>query len=145
MITENDILVRLQAGEDAQKIADELSAALNAANKTYLAEKEEKARKEAEAKKKEAEVEAKKKELAELIANSVMKYIALVDPKLVEDEDEDLNAAEVQKLLDSIIPLMSSLKNIQGLMPASVVPFEKMPATKTDDEILKDFLMKNIG
>lgn len=142
MITENDILVRLQAGEDAQKIADELSAALNAANKTYLAEKEEKAKKEAEAK---AEVEAKKKELAELIANSVMKYIALVDPKLVEDEDEDLNAAEVQKLLDSIIPLMSSLKNIQGLMPASVVPFEKMPATKTDDEILKDFLMKNIG
>jgi len=142
MITEKDILVRLQAGEDAQKIADELTAALNAANKTYIAEKEEKAKKEAAAK---AEVEAKKKELAELIANSVMKYIALVDPKLVEDEDEDLNAAEVQKLLDSIIPLMSSLKNIQGLMPASVVPFEKTSATKTDDEILKDFLMKNIG
>lgn len=140
MITEKDILVRLQAGEDAQKIADELTAALNAANKTYIAEQEEKAKKEAAAK---AEVEAKKKELAELIANSVMKYIALVDPKLVEDEDEDLNAAEVQKLLDSIIPLMSSLKNIQGL--TSVVPFEKMPATKTDDEILKEFLMKNIG
>lgn len=138
MITEKDILVRLQAGEDAQKIADELTAALNAANKAYIAEQEEKA-------KKEAEVEAKKKELAELIANSVMKYIALVDPKLVEDEDEDLNAAEVQKLLDSIIPLMSSLKNIQGLMPASVVPFEKTSAVKTDDEILKDFLMKNIG
>ena len=142
MITEKDILVRLQAGEDAQKIADELTAALNAANKTYITEQEEKAKKEAAAK---AEVEAKKKELAELIANSVMKYIALVDPKLVENEDEDLNAAEVQKLLDSIIPLMSSLKNIQGLMPASVVPFEKMPATKTDDEILKEFLMKNIG
>ena len=40
MFNEKDILARLQNGEDAQKIADEMAAILNAANKTYTDQKE---------------------------------------------------------------------------------------------------------
>lgn len=56
MLNEKDILIRLQNGEDAQNIANELANALNAANKTYIAQKEEEAKKKAE--------EAKKNDLA---------------------------------------------------------------------------------
>ena len=56
MINEKDILARLQAGEDAQKIADELANVLNAANATYI-----------------AEVEAKKKAEVATYVNSLKK------------------------------------------------------------------------
>lgn len=158
MINEKDILTRLQAGEDAQKIADELAAVLNAANATYIAEqkaKEEAARK-AEAEK--AAKEEERNELAKIIADAVMDYIELVAPELVQDEEEELSGEEVRKLLDSMIPLMQSMKNLQAIMPAGTNPFgtpiltppvAKMgngtPIVKmSDDEIIKNFLNKNV-
>lgn len=158
MINEKDILTRLQAGEDAQKIADELAAVLNAANATYIAEqkaKEEAARK-AEAEK--AAKEEERNELAQIIADAVMDYIELVAPELVQDEEEELSGEEVRKLLDSMIPLMQSMKNLQAIMPAGANPFgtpiltppvAKMgngtPIVKmSDDEIIKNFLNKNV-
>ena len=39
MFDEKTILARLQNGEDAQKIADEMAAMINAANKTYTDQK----------------------------------------------------------------------------------------------------------
>lgn len=158
MINEKDILTRLQAGEDAQKIADELAAVLNAANATYIAEqkaKEEAARK-AEAEK--AAKEEERDELAQIIADAVMDYLELVAPELVEDDEEELSGAEVRKLLDSMIPVMQSLKNLQAILPADTHPFgtpiltppvAKMgngtPIAKlSDDEIIKNFLNKNV-
>lgn len=158
MINEKDILTRLQAGEDAQKIADELAAVLNAANATYIAEqkaKEEAARK-AEAEK--AAKEEERDELAQIIADAVMDYLELVAPELVEDDEEELSGAEVRKLLDSMIPVMQSLKNLQAILPADTNPFgtpiltppvAKMgngtPIAKlSDDEIIKNFLNKNV-
>jgi len=158
MINEKDILTRLQAGEDAQKIADELAAVLNAANATYIAEqkaKEEAARK-AEAEK--AAKEEERNELAQIIADAVMDYIELVAPELVQDEEEELSGEEVRKLLDSMIPLMQSMKNLQAIMPAGTNPFGTPiltpPVAKmgngtsivkmSDDEIIKNFLNKNV-
>lgn len=156
MINEKDILTRLQAGEDAQKIADELAAVLNAANATYIAEqkaKEEAARK-AEAEK--AAKEEERDELAQIIADAVMDYLELVAPELVEDDEEELSGAEVRKLLDSMIPVMQSLKNLQAILPAgekpAFNPFIAPVPTETklnkkelsDDEIIKNFLSKNI-
>lgn len=158
MINEKDILTRLQAGEDAQKIADELAAVLNAANATYIAEqkaKEEAARK-AEAEK--AAKEEERNELAQIIADAVMDYIELVAPELVKDDEEELSSEEVRKLLDSMIPLLQSLKNLQTVMPVGANPFgtpiltppvAKMgngtPIVKmSDDEIIKNFLNKNV-
>ena len=88
MINEKDILTRLQAGEDAQAIADELAAALNAANATYLAEVEAKKKAEAEAAKKAAEataIEEEKNELAQIIADAVMDYIDVAAPGLMDE------------------------------------------------------------
>lgn len=148
MVNEKDILARLQAGESVQKIADEFINAINSANDKFRAEEEEKAKKLAEEKKKAEEKEAKKAELAATIATSVMEYLALADPELVESEDEDLTAEEVQKLLDTVIPFMSSMKNIQTLFPAS--PSGKPVITIHDthandaDEIIKNFLTANM-
>ena len=148
MVNEKDILARLQAGESVQKIADEFINAINSANDKFRAEEEEKAKKLAEEKKKAEEKEAKKAELAATIATSVMEYLALADPELVESEDEELTAGEVQKLLDTVIPFMSSMKNIQTLFPAS--PSGKPVITIHDthandaDEIIKNFLTANM-
>ena len=148
MVNEKDILARLQAGESVQKIADEFINAINSANDKFRAEEEEKAKKLAEEKKKAEEKEAKKAELAATIATSVMEYLALADPELVESEDEDLTAEEVQKLLDTVIPFMSSMKNIQTLFPASsngkpVITIHDTHANDAD-EIIKNFLTANM-
>lgn len=159
MINEKDILARLQAGEDAQKIADELANVLNAANATYLAEVEAKKKAEAEAAKKAAEaqaVEEEKNELAQIIADAVMDYIDVAAPGLMDDEDEELEASEVRKLLDSMIPMMVSLKNLAEItggnpfgtpslvapttINSKIIPNNKM----SDDEIIKNFLSKNV-
>ena len=148
MVNEKDILARLQAGESVQSIADELINAINSANEKFRAEEEEKAKKLAEEKKKAEEKAVKKTELATTIATSVMEYLALVDPKLVEDEDEELSAEEVQKLLDAVIPFMSSMKNIQTLFPASPSgkPVITLRSNDVDnaDEIIKNFLTANM-
>ena len=147
MVNEKDILARIQAGESVQAIADELIDAINAANAKFRAEEEEKAKKLAEEKKKAEEKAAKKAELAATIATSVMEYLALADPELVESEDEELTAEEVQKLLDTVIPFMSSMKNIQTLFPASpsgkpVITIHNN--TNDADEIIKNFLSANM-
>lgn len=159
MINEKDILARLQAGEDAQKIADELANVLNAANATYIAEVEAKKKAEAEAAKKAAEataIEEEKNELAQIIADAVMDYIDVAAPGLMDDDDE-LTGEEVRKLLDSMVPMMVSLKNIAGLTgganpfgtPILTPSVAKMgngtPIVKlSDDEIIKNFLNKNV-
>lgn len=156
MINEKDILARLQAGEDAQKIADELANVLNAANATYIAEVEAKKKAEAEAAKKAAEataIEEEKNELAQIIADAVMDYIDVAAPGLMDDDDE-LTGEEVRKLLDSMVPMMVSLKNIAGLTggvnpfgtPNLTAPVAKMGngAKMSDDEIIKNFIAKNI-
>ena len=161
MINEKDILARLQAGEDAQKIADEMANMLNAANATYLAEVEARKKAEAEAAKKAAEasaLEEEKNELAQIIADAVMDYIDVCAPDLIDDDEDPLDGAEVRKLLDGMIPLMVSLKGLQAVMPAGANPFgtpiltppvAKMgngtPIVKmSDDEIIKNFLSKNV-
>lgn len=158
MINEKDILARLQAGEDAQKIADEMANMLNAANATYLAEQEAKKKAEAEAAKKAAEasaLEEEKNELAQIIADAVMDYIDVCAPDLIDDDEDPLDGAEVRKLLDGMIPLMVSLKGLQNAginpfgTPILTPPVAKMgngtPIVKmSDDEIIKNFLSKNV-
>lgn len=160
MINEKDILARLQAGEDAQKIADEMANMLNAANATYMAEVEAKKKAEAEAAKKAAEasaLEEEKNELAQIIADAVMDYIDVCAPDLIDDDEDPLDGAEVRKLLDGMIPLMVSLKGLQAAMPGAnpfgtpilTPPVAKMgngtPIVKmSDDEIIKNFLNKNV-
>ena len=152
MITEKEILVRLQNGEDAEKIANELIDLLNAANATHQAEVEAKKKAEEEKKKKEAD-EKKKDELAKTIADAVMAYIKLAAPTLVEEDEEELSGAEVRKMLDPVIPTLASIKALASSVTHAEVPastIEKAKSTpartnKSDDEILQDFLKGLFG
>ncbi len=164
MINEKDILARLQAGEEAQAIADELANMLNAANATYIAEQEAKRKAAEEAAKKAAEataIEEEKNELAQIIADAVMDYLDVAAPGILDEEEDELTGAEVRKLLDSMVPMMVSLKNLAGLTsanpfgtPSLVAPMTMRTAdTKitpnsnvkmSDDEIIKNFLNKNV-
>lgn len=153
MINEKDILTRLQNGENAQDIANELANMLNTANATYLQEVEAKRKAEEEAKAlvaKNAATEEEKNDLAQIIADAIMDYIDLCEPDLLDDET--LEAKEVRDLLDALIPMMVSLKKIAALSPDGGVKLApgaltmapKPMATKSDDETIADFL-RNIG
>jgi hypothetical protein len=155
MFTEKDILARLQAGEDAQKIADELANILNAANATYVAEQEAKRKAAEEAAKKAAEataIEEEKNELAQIIADAIMDYLDIAAPGILDEADDDLTGEEIRKLLDSMVPMLVSVKNLAsiGVTPFGVTPpTAKMgngtPIVKlSDDEIIKNFLNKNV-
>lgn len=155
MINEKDILARLQAGEDAQKIADELANVLNAANATYVAEQEAKRKAAEEAAKKAAEaiaIEEEKNELAQIIADAIMDYLDIAAPGILDEDEDDLTGEEIRKLLDSMVPMLVSVKNLASI---GVTPFgvpsltAKMgngtPIVKlSDDEIIKNFLNKNV-
>ena len=150
MFTEKDILARLQAGEDAQKIADEMADILNAANKTYIDQKEaEQKRLEAERKAKEAaakQTKARQKKeadaLMEAIGKWVIKYYAtgpeeekkykavlagLDGEVLITIADEAVNAAKLYGKMESIF---------------DVKPVGKKK--KTTDDVFADFF-KEMG
>lgn len=162
MINEKDILARLRNGESATDIADELVAALNAANTTYVAEVEAAKKAAEEAAKKAAlaeEREQEKDDLADEIAETIMDYIKLCAPTLVEDIAEELTGAEVRKLLDSTIPVMVSLKGFADMFtepvsaPVEVEANEPKVTIKVgpsivmdnDDQIIRDFLKEILG
>ena len=153
MINEKDILARLQAGEDAQKIADELANILNAANATYVAEQEAKRKAAEEAAKKAAEataIEEEKNELAQIIADAIMDYLDIAAPGILNEDEDDLTGEEIRKLLDSMVPMLVSVKNLASLgVTPFTPPVAKMgngtPIVKlSDDEIIKNFLNKNV-
>ena len=150
MFTEKDILARLQAGEDAQKIADEMADILNAANKTYTDQKEaEQKRLEAERKAKEAaakQTKARQKKeadaLMEAIGKWVVKYYATTPEEekkyksvlagldgevLITIADEAINAAKLYGKMESIF---------------DVKPVGKKK--KTTDDVFADFF-KEMG
>ena len=108
MYTESDILARLQAGEDAQKIADEMAAVLNAANKTYTDQKI-------------AEAEAAKKnekKLADMqdVLDTLKYYYVTHVAKTEEEVDEynkafnDLDPADICKMLEAVEELAGTMK-----------------------------------
>ena len=77
-------------------------------------------------------------------------------PRTYGDDEDPLDGAEVRKLLDGMIPMMQSLKALQGAMPAGINPFLGAPVSSitpaptasnkkmSDDEIIKNFLSKNV-
>jgi hypothetical protein len=135
MFTEKDILARLQKGEDAQKIADEMVAILNAANKTYTDQKEaEKAKAEA-AKKAAAEKAQKvKKGEADKIAGLINQWIE----KHYGVKGNVVTGEMLIEIMDSTTKAMKAFENIESLF--DVKPVGK----KSTDAVIADFL-KEMG
>ena len=157
MINSKDILTRLQNGEKAEDIANELVSALNVANDAYL--------KEQEAKKAESEAKAKR-EVQKII--DMQDILDLLHDFCIEyycDDSEDINAVEaafadltaekviamVEEAGAAVLDMEKKLKDVEKLFgsisaaPIKTIKVDKdfVPGKNTD-VIINNFL-KSIG
>ena len=135
MFDEKTILARLQNGEDAQTIANEMAAMINAANKTYTDQKAAE-----EAAKKQNEVQ-KKEELQEII-DLFMEWLETFYGVKV---DEEVPADSVIELIDSLKEYIDAFKGLEAMLgakkpAAKVIKSNTKPASA--DETINAFLNK---
>lgn len=140
MFDEKIILARLQNGEDAQTIADEIAAAINKANQMY---KDQKAAEEAAKKQSEIQKKAEMDDILEQLGDWMHTYYG------IEDAVDDVSADQVIELIESLMSYIDAIKdfeNIFGLkMPAKpigtkVIKSNTKPANA--DETINAFLNK---
>ena len=145
MFTEKDILARLQNGEDAQTIANEMADILNAANKTYEDQKEaekkrlaaEKAAKEAAAK----QMEARKKREADTLVEGIGKWVIKYYAKPGEEKEYRKVLAELDgtALIAVADDVVNAMKMVNGM--ESIFDF-KPKGKKNSDDVIAEFLTK---
>ena len=150
MFTEKDILARLQAGEDAQKIADEMANILNAANKTYTDQKEaEQKRLEAERKAKEAaakQTKARQKKEADALMEAIGKWVIKYYTTSPEEEKKykavlaGLDGAVLITIADEAINAAKLYSKMESIFDVKPVGKKK----KTTDDVFADFF-KEMG
>lgn len=147
MFKAEDILVRLQNGEDAGAIANEMVNALNAANEQF--------QKEEEAKKKETEARNKQK-ITDLQAILDLMHDFCIDYYCDNNDDinsvnavfADLKAEEVIKQIEGIgvqvAQLENAMKDFGSMFDASPIKIKSMTVDKDADRAIHSFL-KSIG
>lgn len=137
MFDEKTILARLQNGEDAQTIADEMAAMINAANKTYA---DQKAAEEA-AKKTEIQKYEDLQEIIDMFVDWFGTYYEID----VEDLKSELKADEVIELVDSLKGYIEAIKGLESMFDSKktvnkVIKSNTKP--KSADDRINDFLNK---
>ena len=153
MVNSKDILTRLQNGEKAEDIANELINALNDANDTY--------NKEVEAKKAESETKAKKvadmQDILDLLHDFCIEYYcdSNEDINEVEEAFDDFTAEKVIEMVEeagaAVLELNEQLKDIEKMFGA--FPFSKptvelkvgKDATPADADAVIGKFLKSIG
>lgn len=141
MFDEKTILARLQNGEDAQKIADEMAAMINSTIKAYNDQKaaEEAAKAQTEVQKKE-----ELQEILDLFADWFNAYYGI-------DAKGELNADQVLELIDSVQEYIQAMNDLGAILGNRVAKKPAVPvADKTNkpdikpnaDETLNAFLNK---
>ena len=154
MFKVEDILARLQNGEDANDIADEMIKALNTANEQFQKEEEEKA-KAAEAQAKSAKKLADLQEIIDLIHDYCIQYYCdnMEDINTIEAVFADLDAAAVDNMIEEAgvyaVKMAEAQKCIEnmlnvefGVPTVQKLPKKGAPALKsrTADAVIGDFL-----
>ena len=148
MFDEKIILTRLQNGEDAQAIANEMAEMINAANKMYSDQKakeaEEKAKAEAAEKAAAAKAIQKKEDLQEILDLFADWFHNYYD---IEVKDE-LDAEQVLELIDSVKGYMEAIKDFESAFGLKLdnhrKPAKKIVKAKSADETINQFL-KQMG
>ena len=153
MVNSKDILTRLQNGEKAEDIANELINALNDANDAY--------NKEVEAKKAESETKAKKvadmQDILDLLHDFCIEYYcdSNEDINEVEEAFDDFTAEKVIEIVEeagsAVLELNEQLKDIEKMFGA--FPFSKptvelkvgKDATPADADAVIGKFLKSIG
>ena len=153
MVNSKDILTRLQNGEKAEDIANELINALNDANDAY--------NKEVEAKKAESETKAKKvadmQDILDLLHDFCIEYYcdSNEDINEVETAFDEFTAEKVIEIVEeagaAVLELNEQLKDIEKMFGA--FPFSKptvelkvgKDATPADADAVIGKFLKSIG
>ena len=153
MVNSKDILTRLQNGEKAEDIANELINALNDANDTY--------NKEVEAKKAESETKAKKvadmQDILDLLHDFCIEYYcdSNEDINAVEEAFDEFTAEKVIEIVEeagaAVLELNEQLKDIEKMF--GTFPFSKptvelkvgKDATPADADAVIGKFLKSIG
>ena len=102
--TKSDILARLQNGETADAIADEMATALNEAQKAYSEEKAETTR-----------VYNAKREAALGIIDALCDYMVAAGEEELLDELQEIDEDKIIEMLDGSIKLAKSLEALKNL------------------------------
>ena len=134
MFDEKTILARLQNGEDVQKIADEMTAVLNQANKAYA---DQKAAEEAAKKRNEVQKKEDLQEILNLFTEWFKTYYGI-------DAKSELEADAVLELIDSIKDYVEALKDLEAIFGVKNDPkiIKSNTKPKNADEQIRDFLNK---
>ena len=125
----NDIVARIQKGENPEDIVKEFTDNINKAQAEVRAANEAKAKEDAKSKKKD--------EIAVAIAHALNEYIAISGV-----EAEKLRGAEVRELLDEVLPFVDALKNVK-IHVANAAPKGQAKLQSADD-VFEDFF-KSLG
>lgn len=120
----DEILSRIQKGENAEDIVKEFTDNINKAQAEVRAKEE--------AKKAENAKSKKKDEIAVAIAHAMNEYIAISGI-----DAEKLRGAEVRELLDQILPVIDSFKNIKVHVSKNAPKVQAK--LKSVDDIFSDF------
>ena len=134
MFDEKTILARLQNGEDMQKIADEMAAMINAANKTY---NDQKAAEEAAKKRNEIQKKEDLQEILDLLADWFKTYYDI-------ETKSELEVDAVLELIDSLKEYVEALKGLETVFNMKNAPkiIKSNTKLKSADEQISDFLSK---
>jgi hypothetical protein len=142
MFDEKVILARLQNGEDAQSIANEMAAMINKANKMYTDElaKAEEAKRAEEEKKKALEFQktADLQDILDQFAAWFQEYYGI-------DAGDELKADSIMEIIDGVQECMDAFKGLEmviGKKPA--VKVTKSNAKLSADDAINQFL-KQMG
>lgn len=138
MFTEKDILARLQNGEDAQKIADEMADMINKANKMYADEKA----KAEEAKRAEEQKQAIQKQKVTDLQNILDEFAAWFQEYYGIDVGDELKAESVLEVIDGLQEYVDALKGLE--MVIGKKPAVKVVKKASADDTINQFL-KNMG
>ena len=137
MFDEKAILARLQNGEDAQTIANEMADMINKANKMYADE----LAKAEEAKRTEEQKQAiQKQKVADLQA--ILDEFALWFQEYYNiDAGDELKAESIMEVIDGVLEYMDALKGLEWAFGKNNVKVVKKPSA---DDTINQFL-KQMG
>lgn len=141
MFDEKVILARLQNGEDAQSIANEMADMINKANKMYADE----VAKAEEAKRTEEKKQAVQKQKMADLQDILDQFAAWLQEYYNIDAGDELKADSIMEIIDGIQEYMDALKGLEmviGKKPA--VKVAKSSAKPSADDTINQFL-KNMG
>ena len=108
---EKDILARLQNGEDASKIAEEMASALNKAQAAYSEEQKAAAALEQCQKEKEADMKA----ILSMLKDYFIKYNIISDPTVLASF-EDVDVSDIVESFDELGEVMTSLLDFANVI-----------------------------